>query len=302
MDITLDRLTKRYGARTALDGVSLTLPAGGIYGLLGPNGAGKTTLVEILEGLRTASDGRASVLGLDPAREPAVLKARLGVQLQATALPEDLTVGETLRLYRAFYPRALPAAEILARTGLAERATTRVRHLSGGLKQRLCLALAMVHDPDCYLLDEPTTGLDPEARRGIHAILRDLKARGRTILVTSHYLDEIEALADRVIVLRDGRVIADGAPLELLGRARGDSTLLIAVDGTLDPAPLVAAGARHQGRDGRHERFATADPTALVLALGDLLRAQRLQLTDIRMQRPTLEDVYLELIGEGEQP
>jgi ABC-2 type transport system ATP-binding protein len=300
MVIELRSLTKTYDAAVALRDVSLDLEAGGTYGLLGPNGAGKTTLVEILEGLRPPTSGHVRVLGRDPATEPRALKERIGVQLQTTAVPQDLTVLEVVRLFRSFYRHVLPIDEVLGRVALEDKAGTRVRHLSGGQRQRLALALAMVHDPELYLLDEPTSGLDPEARRGIHEILRDLKRRGRTVLVSSHYLDEIEALADRVIVIRAGEVVADGSPLDLLSRAHGLSTLWLAVDGTLDPTPLVSVGARHRGRDGIHERFDTPDPTAAVLALGDLLRAQGLTLVDIRMKRPTLEDVYLELVGGKE--
>jgi ABC-2 type transport system ATP-binding protein len=301
MVIDARSVTKRYGDVAALAGVDLHVEGPGIVGLLGPNGAGKTTLVEILEGLRPATSGEVRVLGLDPAGESRSLRERLGVQLQSTTLPPDLTATEVLRLFRAFYTRALTVPELLDRVRLGEKAGTRVRHLSGGQRQRLALALAMIHDPEVLILDEPTSGLDPEARHVIHDILRDLRERGRTVLVTSHHLDEIEALADRVLVLRRGRLVADGSPLELLQRSSGLSTIWVAVDGTLDPAPLAAAGAASKGRDGRHERFVTADPTAAVLALADLLKAQGLKLLDLRMKRPTLEDVYLELIEERDE-
>jgi ABC-2 type transport system ATP-binding protein len=300
MAIQLSQVSKQYGATHALRGIDLHLEAGGTYGLLGPNGAGKTTLVEILEGLREPTTGSVRVLGLDPMTESRALRARVGVQFQATALPLDLTVGEVLRLYRSFYRRALPVDELLARVHLGDKKGDRVKNLSGGQRQRLGLALAMVHDPELYLLDEPTSGLDPEARRAIHAILRDLKSRGRTVLVSSHYLEEIEVLADRVVVLRAGEIVANESPLQLLARSKGLSTVWLEVDGELQAEPLIAAGARYLGRDGAHHRFATGDPTAAVLALGDLLRAQRLTLLDIRMKRPNLEDVYLELVAAEE--
>jgi ABC-2 type transport system ATP-binding protein len=298
MVIDARSVTKRYGDVLALGGVDLRIDGPGIVGLLGPNGAGKTTLVEILEGLRPAGGGEVRVLGLDPAAQPRALRERLGVQLQSTTLPQDLTAAEVVRLFRAFYTDALAVPEVLQRVRLSDKAGTRVRHLSGGQKQRLALALAMIHDPELLILDEPTSGLDPEARHVIHDILRGLRERGRTVLVTSHHLDEIEALADRVLVLRGGRLVADGSPLQLLERSAGLSTLWVAVDGPLDPAPLIAAGAAARGQDGRHQRFVAADPTAAVLALADLLKAQGLKLLDLRMKRPTLEDVYLELLAE----
>ena len=200
--INVQALQKSYGEVHALRGIDLSIPVTGqIVGLLGPNGAGKTTLVEILEGLREASAGTVSVLGLNPATAGAELRARLGVQLQATAFMPELTVIETLRLYGALYPKALSPSVVLKTVSLEDKASSLVRTLSGGQKQRLALAMAMLHDPDLYILDEPTSGLDPIARRQIHAILETLKRGGKTVLISSHYLEEIEALADRVIIL-----------------------------------------------------------------------------------------------------
>ena len=251
MMIALDvrSLHKSYGSVHALRGIDLSVEAGGqILGLLGPNGAGKTTLVEILEGLRTPSSGSVRVLGLDPRGAPAALRARLGVQLQTTAFIPELTVAETLRLYASFYPRcprSLAIGDVLPRVDLTDKAKALVGTLSGGQKQRLALAMAMLHDPDLYILDEPTSGLDPIARRQIHDILPGAQARGKTILLSSHYLDEIEALADRVIILSAGTIVADGTPLELLARGAGASTLWLAVTGCAD------ADAARAGRDLR---------------------------------------------------
>lgn len=311
--VDVQGLTKAYGENFALHGLDLAWGGGGILGLLGPNGAGKTTLVEILEGLRAPTSGRVSVLGLDPARATRDLKERIGVQLQATAIPEGLTVREVVSLYAAFYRRSLPVARVLQAVDLEEKADAPTRFLSGGQRQRVALAMALVHDPELILLDEPTTGLDPVARRALYAIIQRLKGEGRSILLTTHYIEEAELLCDRVVVVRKGRIAADGTPFDLVGRASGVSTLWIAVDGTLDPAPLVAAGCVPSGSDGAngngggaasggaggsHSKFTTKDPTAAVLALGDVLRAQGLRLLDVRMKRPTLEDVYLELVGE----
>jgi ABC-2 type transport system ATP-binding protein len=295
--IEIRSLRKTYGDIEALRGLDLSIDGGGhIVGLLGPNGAGKTTLVEILEGLRTRSSGTASVLGLDPAAAPAALRARVGVQLQTTAFIPELTVMETLTLYAALYPRALAKADVLARVDLADKGKALVGTLSGGQRQRLALALAMLHDPDLYILDEPTSGLDPLARRQIHEILRTLRLQGKTVVISSHYLDEIEALADRVVILSQGAIVGDGTPLELLARAAGASTLWLGVGADVDPERLVP-GAAFEGRDGALLRYRTADPTAAIVGLADSLRASGARLEDLRLKRPSLEDVYLQLVG-----
>ena len=297
--IEVHALTKSYGAVHALRGVDLTIESSGqIIGLLGPNGAGKTTLVEILEGLRLATSGSVAVLGLDPSRAAGALRARLGVQLQSTAFMNELTVVETLRLYASLYPKARAAKEVLARVDLEDKAKALVRTLSGGQRQRLALALAMLHEPDLYILDEPTSGLDPMARRQIHDILSALKKEGRTILLSSHYLDEIEAMADRVIILSAGLVVADGTPLQLLARAAGASTLWLEINGAGDPSHLVPQ-ATFEGRDGSLLRYRTSDPTAAIVGLADSLRTSGAQLADLRLKRPSLEDVYLQLIEGG---
>ena len=300
MVIDVRGLTKSYGAVHALRGIDVSIAATGqIIGLLGPNGAGKTTFVEILEGLRSASSGTVSVLGLDPAIAPGALRARLGVQLQDTAFMQDLTVTETLRLYGSLYPAVglkPDSTHVLQRVDLVDKAKAKVRELSGGQKQRLALAMAMQHDPELYILDEPTSGLDPIARRQIHDILLALKRDGKTVLISSHYLDEIEALADRVIILATGQIVADGTPLELLARAAGASTLWLDVSGAIDPERLVPE-ATFEGRDGALFRYRTADPTAAIVGLADSLRASGARLADLRLKRPSLEDVYLQLVG-----
>ena len=305
--IEVRELKKSYGAVHALRGIDLSIAATGqIIGLLGPNGAGKTTLVEILEGLRTSSSGSVSVLGLDPANAPGALRARIGVQLQTTAFMNDLTVTETLKLYGSLYPpspklqgtspKTRAADEVLKRVDLVDKAKALVRVLSGGQKQRLALAMAMLHDPDLYILDEPTSGLDPIARRQIHDILLTLKRDGKTVLLSSHYLDEIEALADRVIILAAGAIVADGTPLDLLARAAGTSTLWLDVTGAIDPSRQVPQ-ATFEGRDGALFRYRTADPTAAIVGLADSLRASGARRADLRLKRPSLEDVYLQLLG-----
>jgi ABC-2 type transport system ATP-binding protein len=306
--IYVSALRKTYGTHLrpgfagpvveALRGIDVSIATTGqIVGLLGPNGAGKTTLVEILEGLRPATSGSVSVLGIDPAHAPATLRARIGVQLQTTAFMQDLTVLETLKLYGAFYPRSRAAIDVLKRVDLDDKAKAMVRGLSGGQRQRLALAMAMLHDPDLYILDEPTSGLDPIARRQIHDILAGLRRDGKTVLISSHYLDEIEALADRVIILAAGRIVADGSPLELLARAAGASTLWLDVTGVVDPAYLVPQ-ATFDGHDGALLRYRTSDPTAAIVGLADSLRASGVRLADLRLKRPSLEDVYLQLVQD----
>ncbi len=312
MLIDVRGLRKSYGAVHALRGIDVSIAATGqIIGLLGPNGAGKTTFVEILEGLRSGSSGTVSVLGLDPATAPGALRARLGVQLQSTAFMQDLTVTETLRLYAALYPAPIrlkaDTAIALQRVDLVDKAKAKVRELSGGQKQRLALAMAMLHNPDLFILDEPTSGLDPIARRQIHDILLALKRDGKTVLISSHYLDEIELLADRVIILAAGQIVADGTPLDLLARAAGASTLWLDVtpppaglrgagSGAIDPERLVPE-ATFEGRDGALLRYRTVDPTAAIVGLADSLRSSGARLADLRLKRPSLEDVYLQLVG-----
>jgi ABC-2 type transport system ATP-binding protein len=267
---------------------------------LGPNGAGKTTLVETLEGLRTPTAGRVSVLGLDPTKHARALYHRLGVQLQDTALPQDLTPLETLRLFGAFFHRSLAPEEVLERLGLADKARSRNRVLSGGQQRRLAIALALINDPELILLDEPTSSLDPGARRALLASISGLREMGRTVILTTHSLEEAEQLCDRVIILKRGEVVADGSPFELTTRSAGISTIWLAVEGDFDPGPLLRAGATDEGRDGEYFRFKTPAPTAAILALGDCLGGPDTKILDVRMKRPGLEAFYLELVGEGE--
>lgn len=298
MVIQVQSLVKNYEEVRALRGMSLDVAKGGIIGLLGPNGAGKTTFVEILEGLRPATSGSVRVLGLDPEKNAVELRQKLGVQLQQTAFPEALTVEETLNLFGSFYPKTMGVAAILESVQLTEKRKAAVLGLSGGQKQRLALGLATLHDPELLILDEPTSGLDPIARRGIHEILKNLKAMGKTILISSHYLDEIEALADRVVILRAGEVVADGTPLQLLAQAEGSSTLWIEIDKPVDPENLVP-GAAFEGRDGRLLRYRTKDSTAAIVGLGAALKSSHAALLDLRLKRPTLEDLYVQLIGDA---
>ena len=295
--IVVEGLRKSYGAVEALSGLDLSFARGGLIGLLGPNGAGKTTFVETLEGLRTPTAGRVRILGLDPVTAPRSVRERIGVQLQTTSLQADLTVREILRMYGALYRRSRPIDEVLKSVDLSEKGDARSGDLSGGQRQRLALGLALLNDPEIVLLDEPTTGLDPVARRALHAIVRGLRSEGRTVILTTHYIEEAEILCDRVVVLNGGRVVADGTPFDLLQRASGETTLWISAEGEFEPGRLVQAGATLAARERDHFRFVTRDPAAVIVALGDLLREGGVKLVDLRMRRPTLEDVYLELVG-----
>lgn len=300
--VRTEGLRKSYGATRALRGVDLEIGAGGVVGIVGPNGAGKTTLVEILEGLREPSAGRVEVLGLDPRRDTGRLRERIGVQLQSTSLPDRLTVLETLRLFAAFYPRPRPLEEVLEQVGLVGLEDRSTSALSGGERQRLVLGMALVHDPELVLLDEPTAGLDPEARRALHDDLEALRKAGRTVLMTTHYIEEVEKLCDRMIVVRNGEVVADGAPFELVRRAGGRTTVWIAVEGELDRSRLSDAGLEPAGERGEYLRFTASDPVAALDALRPLLRDGGLTVRDLRLAQPTLEDVYLELVGAEEPP
>ncbi len=292
-------LRKEYGDTVALRSLDIEIEAGGIVGILGPNGAGKTTFVETLEGLRAPTSGSVTVLGMDPTTQGKALRERLGVQLQKTALPKELTVREVLGLFASFYASASPTNSILEKVDLISEANQKTATLSGGQQQRLVVAIALSHDPELVILDEPTTGLDPKARRDLHEVIRQLREQGRTTLLTTHYIEEAEQLCDRVIMIRDGEIVADGAPFDLVGRSSESSTIWIHVDGPMDPAPLIAAGVLPLGQEGAHHKFVTTDPTATILALGDMLRSQGLRLVDLRLRRPTLEDVYLEFMGDA---
>ncbi len=298
MVIQTENLKKNYGDVHALRGVDLNIAGGGVVGLLGPNGAGKTTLVETIEGLRDPSAGRLNVLGLDPAKQAKALKEKLGVLLQHTELPPELTATEVLSTYSAFFEKSVAPEEALSRVTLEEKADARVDSLSGGQKQRLAIGLALINDPELIILDEPTTGLDPVARRGVHKIVSGFREQGRTVLLTTHYIEEAEKLCDRVIMIKAGQIVADGTPFELLGRSGGASTLWIDVEGEFDPTALVQSGLEPQGREGGHYKFSTTSPAEAVIALGETLKTQNVTLTDLRLKRPTLEDVYLELVGD----
>jgi ABC-2 type transport system ATP-binding protein len=249
MIIEIEELHKNYGETVALRGISLRIAQGAIVGLVGPNGAGKTTLVEILEGLRIPSSGKVTVLGMDPARRRSDLLQRIGVQLQPVVLPEELTVIETFRMFATFFRKSLSLEQVLDRVGLNGIASQRNRTLSHGQKIRVAIGVTLINDPELVILDEPTSGLDPIARREMHALFSNLRETNRTLLLTTHYIEEVERLCDRVIILCAGSIVADASPAELVAEAGGRSTILIAFDGDVDLAP-AGRGCRSAGERG----------------------------------------------------
>jgi ABC-2 type transport system ATP-binding protein len=278
--VTVQDLSKRYGEHEAVRGVSFEIQTGEVFSLLGPNGAGKTTTVEILEGYRKRDSGTVTVLGADPVSAPRAWRGRIGVVLQSSAMYETLTVRESLQVFAGYYDRPRPVDEVVHVVGLEEKADARVSKLSGGQRRRLDFGLALVGDPDLIFLDEPTTGFDPGARRTAWQTIRSLKELGKTILLTTHYLDEAEQLSDRVAVLRHGQIVAEGAPADL----------------TRTPATEIRWRENGQVRVER-----TTEPTRFLHELTSRAVADGRELEELEVRRPSLEDVYLQLTQEEER-
>jgi ABC-2 type transport system ATP-binding protein len=296
--VQADSLEKRYGDVRALRGVTFEIQKGEVFGLLGPNGAGKTTTIEILEGLRQPDSGTVRVCGVDPARESAKLKQTIGAQLQATVLPDKIRVEEALTLFQSFYSRSVQVATLLERFGLTEKRRTFYEHLSGGQKQRLALALGLVNDPELVLLDEPTVGLDASVRRDIYALIEQFRAEGRTVLLTTHYIEEAERLCDRVAIMDLGRVVALGTPRELVERS-GQGTRLevrLAQPVTVDELKRLDGVLDCRATDGLY--FVHAQPAArAIVALIRFLETRNNTLLDLHISQPSLEDIFVEMTG-----
>ena len=291
-------LVKTYGPLRAVDGVSFQVETGHIFGLLGPNGAGKSTTVEMVEGLRPADGGKIEVLGIDVRREPRRVKERIGVQLQTTAFFKQLSARQLLALFGSFFPRALPVEQLIAAVNLEEKADDASGNLSGGQRQRLAIAIALVNDPAVVFLDEPTTGLDPQARRSLWEVITRLKAEGKTILLTTHYLEEAEQLCDELIFIDHGKVIAAGTPAGLIAEHFERSTLEFLTDGRLPPDALEHLPAvDHYEEQNGQTRLRSSNVTRTTVALVALCAEKGVELRGLSARTATLEDVFLKLTG-----
>jgi ABC-2 type transport system ATP-binding protein len=288
-------LVKRYGEVRAVDGVSFEVPEGQVFAFVGPNGAGKTTTVEICEGFRSRTSGTVSVLGYDPAERDRRMKGRIGIVLQSTGVDTYLTVAETIEFYRRQYAHPRPVDEIVDVVGLHEKHGTKVGKLSGGQQRRLDVAVALAGDPELLFLDEPTTGFDPAARRGAWEVIRRLKSLGKTIFLTTHYMDEAQNLADEVAIIAHGKIVAQGPPATLGGRDVAATRLRFRLPhGVAELPEGLRASATEV--DGRVE-LTTDDPTGALHELTGWALERGIRLDALEVSRPSLEDVYLEITG-----
>ncbi|MFN7925164.1 MAG: ABC transporter ATP-binding protein [Bryobacteraceae bacterium] len=299
--ISVKGLHKSYGDFEAVRGIDFEVERGEVFGLLGPNGAGKTTTVEILEGLRQRTAGEVTVLGLDPDRQVRELKDRIGACLQSTNLPDKLHVAEAVELFGALYSRTVDGDALLKRLQLWDKRNAFYSALSGGQKQRLALALALLNDPQLVFLDEPTTGLDPQVRLEIHKLIEEMKSEKRTILLTTHYIEEAERLCDRVAIIDTGRIIALGTPREIQAQTLGHSRIEIATEHPIpaDAEPPALDGDKLAINPGRlFVAVSSAQPARAVVELVKWIDQLGVGLSDIHLKRPTLEDVFIELTGK----
>jgi ABC-2 type transport system ATP-binding protein len=298
--ISVQGLKKSYGEVHAVKGIDFEIRPGEVFGLLGPNGAGKTTTVEILEGLRPRSGGQVTVLGFDPDRQRQQLKDRIGVCLQATNLPEKIRVREAMQVFASFYSRNVDLNKLLQRLQLEEKRDAFYGTLSGGQKQRLALALALINDPQLVFLDEPTTGLDPQVRVEIHKLLEELKQEHRTILMTTHYIEEAERLCDRVAIVDEGRIVALDTPARLQQQSKNASSIVVTCARAFPEDRPAWAEAIQSVLDstGKTLTVNSRRPAATLVDLVKWIDQNGMELTDVSLKQPSLEDVFIELTGK----
>ncbi|RME44363.1 MAG: ABC transporter ATP-binding protein [Caldilineae bacterium] len=290
-------LRKSYGDTLAVDGISFEVAAGEIFGMVGPNGAGKTTTIECIEGLRRPDAGHIRVAGLNPQTDGYALRTRIGVQLQESALPQRIKVWEALDLFAAFYPRSLPQESLLAQLGLQKQRNTPFARLSGGQKQRLFIALALLPDPEIVFLDELTTGLDPQARRAMWDMVRDIRQQGKTVFLTTHFMEEAERLCDRVAVIDHGRIIALDTPARLIRQLGAGHRIAFRLENGFQPDVLQGLEGVQRIETTGEEVIVYGQSEAVVSQVVNALTARQVRFCDLRTEQPTLEDVFLALTG-----
>ncbi len=296
--ISVAGLIKRYGSVEAVRTMSLSVQPGEIVGLLGPNGAGKTTALECIIGLRRADAGTLQVCGVDVTKNAGAMREHIGVQLQATALPEQIVVREALRLFASFYKKTTPISDLVEQFSLQEKLNAQFYSLSGGQKQRLAIALAVINEPQVLFLDEPTAAMDPQARRELHRVIVDMKKNGRSVLITTHHIDEAEQLCDRVLIVDHGTIIAEGAPSELVATAKAHARIICKTDKILQTENLKnlphVSGVEIEGHEAT---ISTTLINQTVIALVHHFDAIGADLKDLQIRKPSLEDVFIELTG-----
>ncbi|MFO0702550.1 MAG: ABC transporter ATP-binding protein [Candidatus Andersenbacteria bacterium] len=297
--ITVDKLVKTYGSLRAVDGISFSVRRGEVFGLLGPNGAGKTTTLEIIESLKKRTSGTVDVLGLDPSKQRDAVKERIGVQLQAAAYYDELTLTELLDLFGSFYKKKRAPADLLKEVNLTDKAKARVGQLSGGQRQRFSIAASLVNDPEVVFLDEPTTGLDPQARRNLWDFILRLKASDRTVVLTTHYMEEAELLADRLAIIDHGKIVSMGTPRELIASLDRACTVTFVLRGPskleeLKKLPTVRAG---EQLNAETYKLVVGQPATLLPQLFTWARQAQLNVEDLQVNPATLEDVFLAKTG-----